>query len=200
MKTYVVKNAPCHRGVLDPAWENVEKAKIDICPWKEYPLKPNSSAKLLWSSGGISVLLESDEKPLVGKETKKNGLVCKDSCMEFFLSPKAGDARYLNIEVNGLGVMHIGLGEGRGARIHPDFEPSDFRCESYITPSTWRLCYFIPFSFIDSVFGSHDTDMRGNFYKCGDDTGHEHYVVWNEVSAPAPDYHRPEFFGRITLG
>ena len=42
--------------------------------------------------------------------------------------------------------------------------------------------------------------VRGNFYKCGDKTAHPHFVSWNPVGTPSPDFHRPEFFGELLLG
>ena len=42
--------------------------------------------------------------------------------------------------------------------------------------------------------------VRANFYKCGDRTAVEHYIVWNEITAANPDYHRPECFGSLVIG
>jgi hypothetical protein len=36
-----------------------------------------------------------------------------------------------------------------------------------------------------------------NFYKCGDGTPEPHFVTWNPVGTENPDYHRPEFFGKV---
>ena len=41
--------------------------------------------------------------------------------------------------------------------------------------------------------------IRGNFFKCGDDTAQEHYMSWNAVDVPHPNFHLPDYFGRITL-
>ena len=42
------------------------------------------------------------------------------------------------------------------------------------------------------------TEMRGNFYKCDENAGAP-FGSWAPVTAPAPDFHRPECFGRILL-
>ena len=39
--------------------------------------------------------------------------------------------------------------------------------------------------------------FRANFYKCGDMLSVPHYVTWNPVGTPKPDYHRPEYFGEL---
>ena len=38
----------------------------------------------------------------------------------------------------------------------------------------------------------------GNFYKC-DESLHPHFGSWNPIEAPAPDFHRPECFGKLML-
>ena len=41
--------------------------------------------------------------------------------------------------------------------------------------------------------------LRGNFYKCGDLTATPHWGSWNPVGTGAPDFHRPEYFGKMPL-
>ena len=41
--------------------------------------------------------------------------------------------------------------------------------------------------------------FRGNCYKCGDRTEHPHFLAWNPVHTPTPDFHRPEFLGEMIL-
>ena len=38
---------------------------------------------------------------------------------------------------------------------------------------------------------------RANFYKCGDDMAVPHYISWNPIGCPRPDFHRPEYFGTL---
>jgi len=38
---------------------------------------------------------------------------------------------------------------------------------------------------------------RANAYTCNSGVSVKHYVTWLPVHTPAPDYHRPEFFGDI---
>ena len=65
----------------------------------------------------------------------------------------------------------------------------------------WELTLSIP----NNAFQYHQfktlkgQNCRGNFYKCGDDLPQPHFVVWNNIETPEPDYHRPEFFGSIAF-
>jgi hypothetical protein len=47
--------------------------------------------------------------------------------------------------------------------------------------------------------GNLPETIRANFYKCGDLTAHPHFLSWNPIDLPKPDFHRPEFFGTLTL-
>ena len=38
-----------------------------------------------------------------------------------------------------------------------------------------------------------------NFYKCADGSSHPHWLTWSKVDQPDPDFHRPEYFGRLVF-
>ena len=40
--------------------------------------------------------------------------------------------------------------------------------------------------------------FAGNFYKC-DESLHPHFGAWSPIDAPAPDFHRPECFGKLVI-
>jgi hypothetical protein len=40
---------------------------------------------------------------------------------------------------------------------------------------------------------------RANFYKCGDQTSHPHWLTWAEVDCPQPNFHLPRFFDRLAF-
>jgi hypothetical protein len=40
---------------------------------------------------------------------------------------------------------------------------------------------------------------RANFYKCGDKTSHPHWLTWNPVDKPRPDFHLPQYFGTLVF-
>ena len=41
--------------------------------------------------------------------------------------------------------------------------------------------------------------MKANFYKCGDRLKQQHYLSWNPIDLPRPNFHCPEFFGELTF-
>ncbi len=66
----------------------------------------------------------------------------------------------------------------------------------------WEIAYTVPADWMELWFGVRPhsgLEMRGNFYKCGDNTRFEHYGMWNPVKSDHPDFHRPESFGKLIL-
>ena len=63
----------------------------------------------------------------------------------------------------------------------------------------WEMMIRVPvesFAF-DNIKSLNGLKATANFYKCGDDTTIPHFVTWNPVGTENPDYHRPEFFGKV---
>ena len=200
MKEYIAKGTAAPLASADAAWDAVPAAELDFCWAEHFPSPYTTTAKLTHSPEGLTVRLETNEWPLRACRTVCNEQICEDSCMEFFFIPNEVDKEYINIEVNPLGVTHIGLGEGRHGRRLLDISEEDFSIETAIRfGKGWSATVFIPYSFIERYYKTHTAKMRANFYKCGDLTTPVHYSVWSPIEVPAPDYHRPEFFGKITL-
>ena len=64
---------------------------------------------------------------------------------------------------------------------------------------SWTAALLIPFRLIGIDPAALPVSLRGNFYKCGDKTAHPHYLSWNPIKTPKPDFHRPEFFGELLI-
>ena len=62
----------------------------------------------------------------------------------------------------------------------------------------WSLELEVPFDLICEG-GKAPERLQANLYKCGDKTAVPHFLSWNPVEVPAPDFHRPEFFGTLIL-
>ncbi|MDO4870099.1 MAG: carbohydrate-binding family 9-like protein [Bacillota bacterium] len=42
-----------------------------------------------------------------------------------------------------------------------------------------------------------EENIRANLYKCGDFTAQRHYLAWMPIDLESPDFHAPEYFGRM---
>ncbi len=210
MRTYVIQKRAAGLPVLagapfDPAAEPFcagEYAPIDVYAWGgDY--RPEARAYVVRDEVGLRVLLCAREATVSAKVTAFNGDVWTDSCLEFFLKPFEDDARYLNLEVNAAGAALVGVGAGRNDRRRLETCPPgmDF-CASRHAGGWWAVAYTVPFSLIEALYGRAfvpGAALSGNFYCC-DETLHPHFGSWNPVDAPAPDFHRPECFGRLAMG
>ena len=150
-----------------------------------------------------------EEKHIRAVETRTNGEVYKDSCVEFFISPDGEN--YYNFEFSCIGTIHLAFGSGRGNRkfVEPATvekieikstlgnKPFEAKSGHY----EWEMMIRIPIeSFAYSNLESfNELKAAANFYKCGDETAVPHFVTWNPVKTESPDYHRPEFFGKVSF-
>ena len=192
-------------------WDRAPRAYVDAYVWGGGERAYVTYGQLVYAATGdetcgLYVRLFCEEKDPVSKETKLDGMVCMDSCMEFFFGMHASgvsDSRYLNIECNSLGVTHIGFGDGRHGRVFLDALGIErFPASVSIGDEGWEARIFVPECDLKRIFGlseiNETTEMRGNFYKCDENAGAP-FGSWAPVTAPAPDFHRPECFGRIVI-
>jgi len=186
-------------SINDNAWKSAEIANINICNWDEYKRNIKTTAKLLYSDLGVHVQMQTDERPLLARFTEQNGPVCKDSCMEFFISPNENDIRYINFEFNPFGTIHYSIIASADEWTYPDKKKDYFEVQSYVDEEKWIIQFFIPFEFTDGIFGYHTKKMRGNIYKCGADTAKKHYISYYPIYTEEPNFHSPQFFGDFVL-
>ena len=197
---YIIKKTDKENlDIFDVEWETANVAQIDKINWKEYDYCPNTTAKMLYNEKGICVQMETDEEDIVARCRTQNGGVCQDSCMELFLRANENDERYINIEFNAFHTINLGFRYDRPRRVNPDVKNAYFNPQSYIDESKWILQYFIPFEFIDGLYGGHTKKMYGNIYKCGEDVARKHFVTYAPIDTPQPDFHRPEYFAEFEL-
>ncbi len=199
MRYKVVKTDIIDPDICSPEWDRANVGYVGVDRWKEFDHTPITSFKLLHGPEGLSLLMTSEEKDLRAECETENGSVYLDSCMEFFFKPDPLDLNYLNFEINPKGVMHLGLGSGRHGRELLYTDRQIFNIVTNVRNDGWSVKLYIPHSFLYEHFEKLGTVCKGNFYKCGDATDHVHYGSWSEVEVPAPDFHVPDFFGRIEL-
>ncbi|MBE7055994.1 MAG: hypothetical protein E7388_00945 [Ruminococcaceae bacterium] len=193
-----------------------EVIKLDIMPWGG-SYKPVTMAAISYDDNGFNIYMRSYEKNIRFEGKERNDPVHLDSCMEFFISPVENNLAYFNFEINPLGTLYTGFcstGLRKDSqKIENNLNKEYFDIcamskkdainynENADKNSYWEISYSVPFEYIKKYMPDFKPKgkMRANFYKCGDMTITEHYVVWNNIEVPEPDYHRPEFFGELEL-
>ena len=180
---------------------------IDVINWSEISYRPDLKFRIGHVKNEIWLKFYVTEKNILARETRTNGEVYKDSTVEFFIS--IDEKNYYNFEFNCIGVTHLAHGEGRNNRTFVDpktvekieiksslgNQPFEEKSGSF----TWEMMIRIPiecFAF-DKITTLEALKATANFYKCGDETSEIHYVSWNPIGTENPDYHCPEYFGKI---
>lgn len=186
---------------------NAVSVPIDTLNWKEFGYKPKLSFRIAHVGNEIWLKYYVNEKYLLAQETHTNGAVYKDSCVEFFVS--FDGSNYYNFEFSCIGTRHLAFGPGRGNRTLLDPKIAEqIEIESSLGNQPfeersgnfeWEMMIRIPVSCFEFSKLKSFTGLKAtaNFYKCGDATSEPHYVTWNPVGTDQPDYHRPEFFGKV---
>lgn len=188
------------RRVETPDWEKIPAAALAHQPWLA-PCDIEASAQLCHDEETLYVRMTAKEKDIRATLTGPLDQVCNDSCLEFFLAPKADDARYFNFEWNRLCNAYVGFGGARETRVRqiPGDMNALFQPIAFDTEDGWGIEYRIPKAYIQMYMP--DFEFRGqaacNFYKCGDRTEIPHYLAWAKLSSDTPDYHRRQDFGRL---
>jgi hypothetical protein len=185
------------------------KHPIDSVPWEGFGKKAEVHFALAHANECLFLKFFVKENSLKACYSKTNDPVYKDSCVEFFIAFN-GEKEYYNFEFNCLGTCLSAYGteterrkilpEGVIARINSFSKIKRinfYQKEAFL----WELSLMIPVE----VFCMHEfTQLRGavskvNFYKCGDNLPERHYLSWNHIKSDMPNFHLPEFFGKITF-
>ena len=186
--------------VEKPEWEKIPAVTLTHQPWLA-PCDIEASAQLCHDGENLYVRMTAKEKNIRATLTGPLDQVCSDSCLEFFLAPKADDARYFNFEWNRLLSVYVGFGGARKTRARQMLKDPKalFAPAAFDTADGWGIEYRIPKAYIQMYMP--DFELRGeaacNFYKCGDETETPHYLAWAPLSSDTPDYHRRQDFGKL---
>jgi hypothetical protein len=189
---------------LSTLMDTLFRHSIDHSPWAAFPQEPITSFTIAHIQNAILLkFYVAEQDPRITFYTA-NDPVYEDSCVEFFISWDAG-RNYYNLESNAIGTCLVGYGPGRENRIHlpPELIQTIGHYSSLPSrdePGTgWSLALKIPLEIFihDKITTLPVTKAKANFYKCGDDCAAPHYLAWNNIDTPKPDFHQSRFFGEL---
>lgn len=196
-------------------WGNISALDISCYRPESSAHRPKTQCKLLYDRNNIYGIFRVADKYVRCVHTGFQSDVYKDSCVEFFIQPKAA-AGYFNFEFNCGGALLASYitDPTRIAGTVKEFIPLTHdddlrikRCHNLpqiINPEitenvVWYLEFSIPFAVMEKYSGTLDKVSgqiwRANFYKCGNDTSHPHWGSWSPLRGL--NFHLPEDFGKI---
>ncbi len=184
---------------------------VDCQPWADdYPYKPQVHFRIAHSGSHILLHYTVSEHAVRALAGADGGPVWEDSCCEFFIQPM-GSLDYYNIECNCTGTLLIGVGQGRAGRTPaPQSLLSQVLRWSSLGSGQlslreislpWELSLIIPARvlFRHTITTLSGLQFRVNFYKCGDCLPRPHFLSWQPIRLPKPDFHCPAFFGALSF-
>jgi hypothetical protein len=203
---------------IDGDWQKQEWQKRDSVNIINYMGKipvfqPVVKAKMMYDDENLYVIFKVNDRYIRCITSDVNGPVWEDSCVEFFFSPDTNfPLRYFNLEVNcgGTPLMHYNIVPGKNKRV---LDVSNIKMveiahslPQIIDPEisdniTWTVEYRIPLVLPEKhsavTHPKPGVEWRANFYKIAENNSNPHYITWAPVDNPVPNFHLPEFFGRL---
>lgn len=185
------------------------KGDISVVNWPEVSdYRPMASFAAAYSSKYIYIDFLTRCNYLRAENTADQSPVSQDSCVEFFIDP-LGDGHYWNFEFNCIGAINA---SHRRERPNPTRLTSEELATVRRVPScgtrpfreieglfTWDLLVAIPLELMGLDADNMPEGSRANFYKCASATSEPHYLSWSPIEIEKPDFHRPEFFGKLNF-
>lgn len=201
----------------NPAWQTADTATIAIARPESSDHRPQTLLRLMHDGTNLHGIFQVKDRYVRAVKSGYQAPVCKDSCVEVFFQPDVGEG-YFNLEMSAAGVYllyyvrdHQRLEEG-----FADYAVVDEanyrkltvktslpeRIDPEITePVIWYAQFTIPMAALEPYCGKigdlSGREWRGNFYKCGDETSHPHWISWAPLTSF--NFHLPECFEKLQL-
>lgn len=186
-----------------------QRQYIEVINWEEYSYQPIVAFDVARTEAHLYIRYFVKGYSLKATYTDSSSPVHLDSCVEFFMQ-KEGDTGYINFEFSCIGTCDAAFRQSRAEstpltaaqyasiRTFSSLEAKPFPEKPGI--HAWELIVAIPFTLMGLDPANLPEKIKGNFYKCADDTEYPHFVSWSPIALPKPDFHCPKFFGDIFLG
>lgn len=186
--------------------EKAHRESIDVINWDAYPYKPIVAFDVARGDKDLYIRYFVKGNSLRAIHMADNSPVHQDSCVEFFMQVP-GESTYMNFEFNCIGTCDVArrrsrqdktsLTEEEYARIRRQSSLKHTAFDEIQGVQSWELIVAIPFSLMGLDPNFLPEKIMANFYKCADNTAYPHFVSWNPIDLPEPDFHCPRFFGEL---
>ncbi len=199
-----------------PDWSVVPAANVDQFRPEGKGHCPQCEARVVWDDRTLRGRFDIRDQYVRSVCEGYNAPVWRDSCVEFFVQPTAGG--YFNFEFNAGGHLLASYvrdptrvaGGLKDSTLLPEASLRRVAVKSSLPsrvnpeiadPIAWHLEFELPLDILEPFCGplviQPGDRLRGNFYKCGDETSHPHWASWSPVSAR--NFHLPGCFGTLVF-
>ena len=195
---------------LSKIFSNLQAEKIACCNWPEQiPNTPDAEVKAFHNGEKLFLQFSVTEKDIHSVISDNFGEVWTDPCVEFFVAPD--EEGYYNFECTCIGRMLVAH---HRKEKETEKMPLDTLATIERSPSLgndnfplregenrWSIIEVIPVTalFNHKIESWSGRKMHANFYKCGDNLPNPHFLSWNKIDFPRPNFHLQEFFGEVNF-
>lgn len=203
--------------VAGTPWADAEVLSIGRFCWYQTGRKQDTRVRVLYDDRALYLQFHCRDMHIHSRCTQLNGPVSLDSCVELFAMPRPDEQdKYFNIEINCCCTLLVGFGAGRAGRVQIGRDlasrirlagalPGPTRDESP-EDSAWWVAAEVPLDVLSELTGlairpAKGTVWRANFYRTGGKTDVQH-SCWSPIDTdafPSADFHRPEYFSKLTF-
>lgn len=194
-------------------WAVADTITIERFVTQGHDHKPRTQARMLHDGDSIGVMFRVEDRFVVARGMEYQSRTHKDSCVEFFVEPVAGKG-YFNFEFNCVGTLlltyiedarrkgdgfekYVGVEEELANGIGVRGSLRGPIVEEITEPTTWTVSYRFPKGIFEAYVGEIPSldglAMRGNVYKCADESSHPHWGYWADIGEKL-DFHQPKRF------
>jgi hypothetical protein len=179
--------------------------KLESYHWEApIPYRPDTYCKIGIVNDELTAVLKCYEKSPKAQYIKRDDPIYLDSCLEFFVAPVENRAEYINVEMNAKGTFLCEFGKGKPERCFSkeltELSPIvDAFSSTDDKGSFWGVKAVLTKDFISALYKIDKkdimfTEIRANFYKCGDECETPHYLAFSPVTTLPPGFHNPDCF------
>ena len=195
-------------AIMDDPALKLQVNDIDNVNWPDsYPAKPKVSFRIAHNGREIFLKFNVEEEYTMALVDQDQGRTWTDSCVEFFIA--FDDTGYYNFEFTCIGrcLSHFNVPGKKSESAPPELMSyikrlSSLGMETFPErkgDNKWSLTVVIPVEsfFKHRLVSFNRLGATANFYKCGDDLTVPHFLSWNPIDWPKPNFHLPKFFGKV---
>ncbi len=196
-------------------WNSAQELKLEYRHVESSDHLPDVRVKLLYDNHAVYGLFRVDDRYVRAVHQGNQAAVCLDSCVEFFVCP-ADSAGYFSFEMNcGGSLLAFFIRDWtRTATGFADYEILPDALLDTVKrfpslpplvepelpgPIVWTMGFEVPLDYFRSrtqLPASLKGQLwRGNFFKCGDETSHPHWLAWH--GGQELNFHLPAHFGEL---
>jgi len=192
------------RHAARDSWSRVSAFALRLCENGAAPAQA-TSVRVAHDGDSLLIRFDCDDRDIWATHTRYGAPLWEEEVVEVFLAPgREVPGEYIELEVNPLGTIfdaRVVNPDGRRDSMRVD---ADWRSPGLVAdvdrskPGAWSVDLAIPWR--DLCGGAPPPVWRANFFRIErPHDGAAEFCCWSPTFASPPDFHKPAYFGTLTI-